>query len=63
MVWRIALVFDRFNKVIGMFLFAKLVMNNLAKQPTRRSFHTEIGTARLPTEIDEAYVYILTILN
>ncbi|KAL3477934.1 hypothetical protein BJX99DRAFT_225121 [Aspergillus californicus] len=43
----------------GMFLFAKLVMNNLAKQPTRRSFHTEIGAARLPKEINEAYTRIM----
>ncbi|KAL4885914.1 hypothetical protein BJY04DRAFT_230145 [Aspergillus karnatakaensis] len=43
----------------GMFLFAKLVMNNLAKQSTRRSFHAEISLDRLPNELDEAYARIM----
>uniref|UniRef100_A0A093VGA7 Putative SWI/SNF-related matrix-associated actin-dependent regulator of chromatin subfamily A member 3-like 1 n=1 Tax=Talaromyces marneffei PM1 TaxID=1077442 RepID=A0A093VGA7_TALMA len=38
----------------GMFLFAKLVMNNLAKQPNLALFRDEITGARLPNEIDQA---------
>jgi hypothetical protein len=40
-----------------MFLFAKLVMNNLAKQPNLALFRNEITNAKLPSEIDQAYVY------
>lgn len=40
-----------------MFLFAKLVLNNLAKQPNLALFRNEIASARLPNEIDQAYVY------
>jgi hypothetical protein len=48
---------------LGIFLFAKLVMNNLAKQPNRRRFQTEIDAARLPSELNEAYVaFCVTIL-
>ncbi|KAJ5533797.1 zinc finger protein [Penicillium freii] len=43
----------------GIFLFAKLVMNNLAKQPNRRRFQTEIDAARLPSELNEAYTRIM----
>ncbi|KAI9376649.1 hypothetical protein BJX61DRAFT_530663 [Aspergillus egyptiacus] len=43
----------------GMFLFAKLVMDNLAKQPTWAFFQNEISAARLPTEINEAYARIM----
>ena len=41
---------------IGMFLFAKLVMNNLKEQPTREDFRIETTAAILPSEIDQAYV-------
>lgn len=44
-----------------MFLFANLVMNNLAKQPNLALFRSEIASTRLPYEIDEAYVHILII--
>lgn len=30
-------------------------MNNLAKQPNRRRFQTEIDATRLPSELNEAY--------
>ncbi|EED22939.1 zinc finger protein, putative [Talaromyces stipitatus ATCC 10500] len=43
----------------GMFLFAKLVMNNLAKQPNLASFRNEIISTRLPNEIDQAYGRIM----
>ncbi|KAJ5195940.1 zinc finger protein [Penicillium cf. viridicatum] len=43
----------------GIFLFAKLVMNNLAKQPNRRRFQTEIDATRLPSELNEAYTRIM----
>uniref|UniRef100_A0A093VFA9 Vegetative incompatibility protein HET-E-1 n=1 Tax=Talaromyces marneffei PM1 TaxID=1077442 RepID=A0A093VFA9_TALMA len=43
----------------GMFLFAKLVMNNLAKQPNLALFRDEITGARLPNEIDQAYSRIM----
>ncbi|KAL4918902.1 hypothetical protein BDW62DRAFT_180053 [Aspergillus aurantiobrunneus] len=46
-------------KADGMFLFAKLVMNNLAKQPNRHSFRMEISDTRLPNELDEAYTRIM----
>lgn len=45
------------NLVLGMFLFAKLVMNNLARQPTRARFATEITSANLPSKINEVFVY------
>lgn len=32
-------------------------MNNLAKQPNLALFRNEIASARLPNEIDQAYVY------
>ncbi|KAH8689020.1 putative zinc finger protein [Talaromyces proteolyticus] len=47
------------SRADGMFLFAKLVMNNLAKQPTRALFFEEITAARLPTKLNEAYSRIL----
>lgn len=47
------------NSFIGMFLFAKLVMNNLAKQPNLALFRNEIASARLPNEIDQAYVCLI----
>ncbi|CAI7653077.1 unnamed protein product [Penicillium viridicatum] len=34
-------------------------MNNLAKQPNRRRFQTEIDTTRLPSELNEAYTRIM----
>ncbi|BAE55442.1 unnamed protein product [Aspergillus oryzae RIB40] len=40
----------------GMFLFAKLVMNNLKEQPTREDFRIETTAAILPSEIDQACV-------
>ncbi|KAF7136711.1 hypothetical protein CNMCM5793_006029 [Aspergillus hiratsukae] len=43
----------------GIFLFAKLVMNNLAKQPSRGRFHAEISAARLPQELNQAYTRIM----
>ncbi|KAF3403455.1 hypothetical protein F1880_009527 [Penicillium rolfsii] len=43
----------------GIFLFAKLVINNLAKQPNRRRFQTEIDATRLPSELNEAYTRIM----
>ncbi|KAE8408885.1 hypothetical protein BDV37DRAFT_268086 [Aspergillus pseudonomiae] len=43
----------------GMFLFAKLVMNNLKEQPTKEDFRTETTAAILPSEIDQAYVRIM----
>ncbi|KAL4928317.1 uncharacterized protein BDV17DRAFT_264698 [Aspergillus undulatus] len=43
----------------GMFLFAKLVMNNLAKQSTIGRFWSEISDSRLPNELDEAYTRIV----
>ncbi|RLM00334.1 hypothetical protein CFD26_108105 [Aspergillus turcosus] len=42
----------------GIFLFAKLVMNNLAKQPSRGRFHAEIGAARLPQGLNQAFVML-----
>lgn len=33
-------------------------MNNLAKQPNRRRFQTEIDAARLPSELNEAYAVL-----
>lgn len=44
-----------------MFLFAKLVMNNLKEQPNLALFRNEITSARLPNEIDQAYVYQIVI--
>ncbi|KAL4905333.1 hypothetical protein BDW74DRAFT_152447 [Aspergillus multicolor] len=46
-------------KADGMFLFAKLVMSNLSKQPNRGRFRTEISKTRLPNELDEAYTRIM----
>ncbi|KAB8225072.1 hypothetical protein BDV33DRAFT_164515 [Aspergillus novoparasiticus] len=43
----------------GMFLFAKLVMNNLKEQPTREDFRIETTAAILPREIDQAYARIM----
>lgn len=51
------------NSFLGMFLFAKLVMNNLAKQPNLALFRNEIASARLPNEIDQAYVHINHTIN
>jgi hypothetical protein len=39
-----------------MFLFAKLVINNLRSQPNRRAFYKEISPECLPTKLNEAYV-------
>jgi hypothetical protein len=49
--------------MIGMFLFATLVMTNLARQPNRRTFYKEISAEYLPTELNQAYVcpYLLTL--
>ncbi|CAG8930839.1 unnamed protein product [Penicillium salamii] len=47
----------------GIFLFAKLVIDNLAKQPNRRRFQAEIDTSRLPRELSEAYTRIMERLN
>jgi hypothetical protein len=33
-------------------------MNNLAKQPSRGRFHVEIGAARLPQELNQAFVML-----
>lgn len=44
------------TNLTGIFLFARLVMNNLAKQPNRRRFHDEIKVTRLPSELNQAYV-------
>lgn len=41
---------------VGMFLFAKLVLNNLAKQPTRERFCADITTARFPKDLNLAEV-------
>ncbi|KAL4786749.1 hypothetical protein BJX76DRAFT_354925 [Aspergillus varians] len=46
-------------KADGMFLFVKLVINNLAKQPTRDRFHAEISDSRLPNELGQAYTRIM----
>ncbi|KAL4951216.1 hypothetical protein BDW69DRAFT_42142 [Aspergillus filifer] len=58
-----AILNDAVNRICikadGMFLFAKLVINNLAKQRTRGGFRTEISDSRLPTELDEAYTRIM----
>ncbi|KAE8136488.1 hypothetical protein BDV38DRAFT_272074 [Aspergillus pseudotamarii] len=43
----------------GMFLFAKLVMNNLKEQPTKEDFRIETTAAILPSEIDQAYARIM----
>ncbi|KAL3466522.1 hypothetical protein BJX64DRAFT_284458 [Aspergillus heterothallicus] len=43
----------------GMFLFARLVMSNLARQPNRRNFHNEISDKTLPTELHDAYTRIM----
>ncbi|KAE8378508.1 hypothetical protein BDV26DRAFT_281035 [Aspergillus bertholletiae] len=43
----------------GMFLFAKLVINNLKEQPTRADFRDETTAAILPSEIDQAYARIM----
>ncbi|KAL2820837.1 hypothetical protein BDW59DRAFT_150618 [Aspergillus cavernicola] len=43
----------------GMFLFAKLVITNLARQTTDGGFKEEISTARLPNELNQAYDRIM----
>ncbi|KAL2849960.1 hypothetical protein BJX68DRAFT_275805 [Aspergillus pseudodeflectus] len=43
----------------GMFLFATLVMTNLARQPNRRTFYKEISAEYLPTELNQAYDRIM----
>ncbi|KAL2808471.1 hypothetical protein BJX63DRAFT_439377 [Aspergillus granulosus] len=50
-------------KADGMFLFAKLVMGNLARQPNRREFYNEISAETLPTELNEAYTRIMARLK
>lgn len=44
------------TNLLGIFLYAKLVMNNLTRQPNRRDFQYEISAARLPSELNDAYV-------
>ncbi|KAJ0423899.1 hypothetical protein BJY00DRAFT_277634 [Aspergillus carlsbadensis] len=43
----------------GMFLFAKLVINNLRGQRNRRAFYKEISPECLPTKLNEAYDRIM----
>ncbi|KAL2850313.1 hypothetical protein BJY01DRAFT_261588 [Aspergillus pseudoustus] len=62
---------DRLNEVIericiradGMFLFATLVMSNLARQPNRREFFNEISAETLPNKLNDAYARIMARLE
>ena len=42
--------------LVGMFLYAKLVMENLLAQPNREKFREETRLERLPRGIGDAYV-------
>lgn len=41
---------------LGIFLFAKLVMGNLAAQPNRYRFNAEITSTNVPNQLKDAYV-------
>ncbi|KAF2736998.1 C2H2 domain-containing protein [Polyplosphaeria fusca] len=47
------------NRAQGMFLYAKLVMPNLLKQPTREKLLREIQSTRFPNGLGEAYERIV----
>ena len=51
-----SVIFQRNNlsRFAGMFLFAKLVLNNLKKQPNKQAFFNETVTARFPKDLNEA---------
>lgn len=48
--------------MIGMFLYAKLVMWNLHEQPTSKDFQREMRPDTLPNGLEQAYVVLCIVV-